>query len=142
MVQDALNELKEMCDDAKSGHGHLLGLMLYDEQEKQEIQFKAKLLFLNECITIAEMWVLNLEGNLQENVDVANEGDPNQKLVGINQIDDITNSERNPPTMKEIHKQQLLWMILTRMAAFLMWQANAQVKEALTVEDHAPPLHA
>lgn len=42
--------------------------------------------------------------------------------------------------MKEIHKQQLFWMILTRMAAFLMWEANAQVKEVLTVEDHAPPL--
>lgn len=34
-------------------------------------------------------------------------------------------------------KLGLLWMILAQMTAFLMWEANAQVKEAVEVEDQA-----
>lgn len=46
----------------------------------------AKLLFLNECRNVAEMWFLSFEGNFQENVGVSNEGDPNIKVVGVSQI--------------------------------------------------------
>lgn len=46
------------------------------------------------------------------------------------------------PAMKQMPKQWQLWMILTHMAAFLMWEVNAQVKEAAKVDDQASPLHA
>lgn len=53
-------------DDAESVHGQLLGFMQCHEQEKHQMQFKTKLLSLKECVYVAEMWVLNVEGNFQD----------------------------------------------------------------------------
>lgn len=42
-VQGALDELVNLCDEAKGVHGSLMGL-LPDEKEKHDIWFKAKMI--------------------------------------------------------------------------------------------------
>lgn len=46
-----------------------------------------------------QLQFLSFEGNLQENVGVSNEGVPNIKVVGIDQIGLIPNNENNTPTI-------------------------------------------
>lgn len=46
-----------------------------------------------------QLQFLSFEGNLQANVGVSNEGDPNIKVVGIDQIGVIRSNENNAPTI-------------------------------------------
>ena len=137
MVCDPLYELRVVCDDAKSIHEQLLGFMPSDEQEKHEIWFKAKLLSLNECVRDAEMWVSNNEGNIQETVGVANIED------NANKNKAVSSKMVMSRTMKPMHMHMgWWWMTSAQMTAFLMWEANVQVKEVVPVEDQALLLHA
>lgn len=53
-VQSALEELTEVCDNAKSMHESLLGLLPPDGKEEHETWFKAKIMFNDECIADAK----------------------------------------------------------------------------------------
>lgn len=56
-VQDALEELCQVCYEVKYMHNNLLGFLPTEEKEKQEIWFKAKMLPINECIANTKKWV-------------------------------------------------------------------------------------
>ena len=56
-VQDALEELFEVCYEVKNMHNKLLGFLPCEEKEKHEIWFKAKMLPINECIAYTKKWV-------------------------------------------------------------------------------------
>ena len=70
-VQNALEDLNEVCYEVKNMHNHLLGLLPYEEKEKQEIWFKAKMLSINEWIADTKMWVScdeNENGNVVDDI--------------------------------------------------------------------------
>lgn len=56
-VYQALEELIEVCDDAKCMHESLLGLLPHDERDKHEMWFTAKTMLNDECIPDAKMCV-------------------------------------------------------------------------------------
>lgn len=85
-VQSALEELVEVCDNAKSMHESLLGLLPPDEKDEHETWFKAKMMFNDECIADANQWVMCNEGNV-----VVNQGDVIDD--GINPNDSVSNIE-------------------------------------------------
>lgn len=68
-VLNVLEELIEVCDEAKCMHTLLLGMLPCDEGEKHETWFKAKMMFNDECIADAELWVSSYEGNVYEKVE-------------------------------------------------------------------------
>ena len=62
-VQNALDVLVELCNEAKCMHENLLGVVPSDEQVKQDIWFQAKMLSYNDCIANAEQWVAEHKGD-------------------------------------------------------------------------------
>ncbi len=44
-VQCALDDLVNLCDEAKGIHGSLTGMLPDDEKEKLDTRFKAKMMF-------------------------------------------------------------------------------------------------
>lgn len=68
-VQNALDDLIEMCEEAKCMHDSLLVLLPCDEKEKHEIWFKAKMLANDECIANMKMWVSSNESTAHEKDD-------------------------------------------------------------------------
>ena len=55
-VQNALEELINVCDEAKYMHESLLGLLPCDEKDKHVTWFNAKMLGNNECIAGQKRW--------------------------------------------------------------------------------------
>lgn len=56
-VQEALNDLVQVCHDVKCVHESLLMLLPAEECEKHSIWFKAKMLGINDCIAEANTWI-------------------------------------------------------------------------------------
>lgn len=60
-VLNALDELKNVCDNAEAAHdallGLLLGLMPHHEVERHKIWFKAKMLVNNDCVSNIKEWL-------------------------------------------------------------------------------------
>lgn len=92
-VQYALDDLMEMCEEAKCRHDSLLVLLPCDEKEKHEIWFKAKMLANDECIANTKMWVSSNESIAHENDDVVDENDDDDDVVDddINPDDSVSN---------------------------------------------------
>ena len=84
-VQSALDELMEVCDEAKGFHESLLGLLPHEEKEKHATWFKAKMLSNDECIADAKLWVSYNEGNAHEteNDNVLDDINPNDSVSNV-----------------------------------------------------------
>ncbi len=83
-VQYALDELVNLCYEAKNVHDSLMGLLPDDEKEKHEIWFKAKMIGNDELISDVKRWVkcseqhaLNSNGNDDDDDDNDDDDDVN-----------------------------------------------------------------
>lgn len=65
-VENALKSLTEVCIDVNAVHESLMSLLPRDEKEKHETWFKAKMLFNNESIRDAKLWVSYYDDKLND----------------------------------------------------------------------------
>lgn len=67
-VQEALNQLIQVCHDVKCVHESLVKLLPPEESEKHNIWFKAKMLSINDCLTEANTWVSSYSKPITDNI--------------------------------------------------------------------------
>lgn len=82
-VQSALDDLIEMCGEAKCIHDSLLVLLPCDEREQHEIWFEATMLSDDECIANVKMRVSSNEGNAHGNNDVVDDVNPEGSVSNV-----------------------------------------------------------
>ncbi|XP_037620552.1 uncharacterized protein LOC119485230 [Sebastes umbrosus] len=82
-VQNALEELINVCNEAKCVHESLLGLLPCDEKEKHVTWFNAKMLAPNECIAEAKRWVSCIEGDTHEKGNIEDDIHPDDSVSNV-----------------------------------------------------------